>query len=92
MITVVFFVLCLTGAIFQPIMNQTLNDLVDHAIYDNSIKSGNNGDVSYFYSSLMGAKVLVVGFFSLFFYILAGTLLAFGILSSLRREQSDYAM
>jgi hypothetical protein len=72
---VTFFVLCLEQAVFSSIINQTLSDLVDIYAWHNA--------------PLMSAKILVVGFYNLFPYILSFTILFWATISPLRREESD---
>jgi len=72
---VVFFVLNLTYSIFSPIMNQTFSDLVDIYAYDNA--------------QLLSAKIMVMGFFNLFPYIMSFMILFWAVVQSLRREE-DY--
>lgn len=72
---VIFFVLNLTYAIFSPIMNQTFSDLVDIYAY-------NNGQ-------LLSAKILIIGFFNLFPFIMSFMILFWAVVQSLRREE-DY--
>lgn len=85
-----FFILNLTMAIFSPIINVTLNGLVDQAIYENQVKSGNNGDQSQYYGQLAGAKNMVVNMFNITPYIISILLLCYMVLSPLRKEESDY--
>lgn len=73
---VVFFVLNLTYAIFSPIMNQTFSDLVDIYAYDNA--------------QLLSAKIMVMGFFNLFPYIMSFMILFWAVVQSLRREEDVY--
>lgn len=73
---VVFFVLNLTYAIFSPIMNQTFSDLVDQYAYNNA--------------QLLSAKILVIGFFNLFPYIMSFMVLFWAVISSLKREEDVY--
>lgn len=73
---VVFFVLNLTYAIFSPIMNQTFSDLVD-------IYAWNNAE-------LLSAKILVMGFFNLFPYIMSFMILFWAVIQSLKREEDIY--
>lgn len=73
---VVFFVLNLTYAIFSPIMNQTFSDLVD-------IYAWNNAE-------LLSAKILVMGFFNLFPFIMSFMILVWAVIQSLKREEDVY--
>ena len=75
-IIVVFFALNLSFAVFSPIINQTFSDLVD-------IYAWNNAE-------LLSAKIMVVGFFNLFPFIMSFTLLVWGVLNSLRREEGEH--
>lgn len=73
---VIFFVLNLCYAIFSPIMNQTFSDLVNIYAWNNP--------------QLISAKVMVLGFFNLFPYIMSFMILVWAVLQSLRREQDVY--
>ncbi len=88
-----FFILSLTMAIFSPIVENVLSDLVDRAIYDNQQKSldlgSPHGDVSMYYHSLYSAKILIVNMFRLMPYTVSVLLLAYMILAPMRREESD---
>jgi hypothetical protein len=86
----VFFILFLAYAIFSPIVNNTFGNMAESAIYNGQQASGANGDQSSYYASLYSSKVMVVGFFNLFFYVMAEILLAYGVLNSLRRENDNY--
>jgi hypothetical protein len=57
-------------------MNQTFSDLVDIYAWNNA--------------QLLSAKILVLGFFNLFPFIMGCILLTYGVLSSLKKEESDY--
>lgn len=72
---VIFFVLNLTYAIFSPIMNQTFSDLVDIYAWNNA--------------QLLSAKILVIGFFNLFPFIMSIMILFWAVVQTLRREE-DY--
>jgi hypothetical protein len=73
---VVFFVLNLTYAIFSPIMNQTFSDLVDIYAWNNA--------------QLLSAKIMIMGFFNLFPYIMSFMILFWAVVQSLRREEDVY--
>lgn len=73
---VVFFVLNLTYAIFSPIMNQTFSDLVDMYAWNNA--------------QLLSAKIMIMGFFNLFPYIMSFMILFWAVVQSLRREEDVY--
>jgi len=73
---VIFFVLNLAYAIFSPIMNQTFSDLVDIYAWNNA--------------QLLSAKILVLGFFNLFPYIMSFMVLFWAVVQSLRREEDVY--
>jgi len=73
---VVFFVLNLTYAIFSPIMNQTFSDLVDMYAWNNP--------------QLLSAKIMIMGFFNLFPYIMSFMILFWAVVQSLRREEDVY--
>jgi len=73
---VVFFVLNLAYAIFSPIMNQTFSDLVDLYAWNNA--------------QLLSAKILVLGFFNLFPYIMSFMVLFWAVVQSLKREEDVY--
>ena len=73
---VVFFTLNLTYAIFSPIMNQTFSDLVDIYAYNNA--------------QLLSAKILVIGFFNLFPFIMSFMILFWAVIQSLKREEDVY--
>jgi len=89
-VVIVFFILSLAWAVFSPLMNGTFNDLVDQAIGTNANLQGNNGDQVSYYHQLYSAKTLIIGFFNLFPFALSCILLSWAILSSLRKEESDY--
>lgn len=89
-VIVVFFILSLSMSIFSPIINNTLSDLVDIAIYDNAVQEGNNGPQTSYYASLYSAKTLIVNMFNLSPFAISITLLVWYVLSALRREESDY--
>lgn len=89
-VVVVFFILSLAWAVFSPLMNGTFNDLVDHAIGTNANLQGNNGENLQYYYQLHSAKTLIVGFFNFFPFALGCILLTWAVLSSLRKEESDY--
>jgi len=73
---VVFFVLNLTYSIFSPIMNQTFSDLVDIYAWNNP--------------QLLSAKIMIMGFFNLFPYIMSFMILFWAVVQSLRREEDVY--
>jgi uncharacterized membrane protein YedE/YeeE len=72
---VIFFTLNLTYAIFSPVMNQTFSDLVDIYAWNNP--------------QLLSAKILIIGFFNLFPFIMSFMVLFWAVIQSLRREE-DY--
>jgi hypothetical protein len=75
-VIVVFFVLNLTYSIFSPILNQTFSDLVDIYAWNNP--------------QLLSAKVLILGFFNLFPFIMSFMILFFGVAQSMKREDDIY--
>lgn len=89
-VIVVFFILCLAWAIFEPIMSVTLLNLVNIQIWNNQMASGNNGNVQFFYASLAGSAKMIVMFFRFFPFALSTILLVWAVLSSLRKEEGEY--
>lgn len=73
---VIFFVLNLTYAIFSPIMNQTFSNLVDIYAYNNP--------------QLLSSKILIIGFFNVFPFVMSIMILFWAIIQSLRREEDIY--
>ena len=86
----VAFILCLSMSIFSPLINNTFSDLVDQAIYNGQSTSGNNGNMDSYYASLSSSKHLIVTIFNVSPYFISITLLVWAVLSSLRKEDSDY--
>jgi hypothetical protein len=90
---VTIIVLNLTWAVFSPVMNNIMNSMVLQTLYNSSITSMATHGAGYnaaYYNSLNTARIMIVSFFNLFAYILSGVVLIWAILSSLRREESDY--
>ena len=90
-VIVVLIILNLTYAVFSPIVHNILNDLVLQFLYSSqtaSIAAGHDSD--FYFASLNTARSMIVGFFDLFAYIMSAVVLVWGILQSLRREESDY--
>ena len=73
---VIFFTLNLTYAIFSPVMNRTFANLVDIYAYNNP--------------QLLSAKILIIGFFNLFPFIMSIMILFWAVVQSLRREEDIY--
>jgi len=72
---VLFVILNLAFAIFSPVMNNVFKSLVEQYAYNNA--------------ALLSASKLVLLFFNAFPYFMSMVILAFAVLSSLRREE-DY--
>jgi hypothetical protein len=88
-IAVAWLALSLAYAIFSPVMNNTLDPLVDDAIYNGQSHSGANGDQHVFYDGLFSSKTMVTLFFNLFGFAMGWILIIWGILSALRREEDS---